>query len=185
MFQEEIGDLTAKHLRTHINAYLAAVQTLHADQVKLQNPKAIETANLVGGVYNTATDRMPALAVDVLNKAYAGNPENLWLYNYEGHIAGVISALDEVTANLIIKRYEEAVETFIREHANCHFDPDTTGPFTSQLGSDFSIMELQFAGAAFSGAEELETVNDNTIWIAGFRIDLNWILSEAGPSNHA
>lgn len=178
MFQEEIADLTADHLRTHIKAYLQAVQALHGGTIKLQVPKTIETANLVGGVYNTSTGKMPAYAIDVLNKTFAGNPENLWLYNYEGHIAGVVAGLDEKSVNLIIKRHEEAAEKFVREHLNLH-------GLVSLIGSDFTIIEFAFIGAAFSGAEELDTTNDVTTWIAGFRIDLNWIVSEPGPSNHA
>jgi len=184
MFQEEIANLTADHLRSHLEAYLTAVQTLHADQIKLQIPKSIETANLVGGVYNTTTTKMPAYAVDVLDKAFTPNSEDLWLYTYDGHIAAVFSGLDEEAVNIICKRNEEATERWVRDHLNCHFG-EVGSPFASTTQSDFKIIEMSFLGAAFSGAEELETINDRTIWIAGFRIDLNWILSEAGPGNHA
>lgn len=178
MFQEEIADLTSTHLRTHIEAYLSAVQALHADTIKLQMPKTIETANLVGGVYNTSNDKMPAYAVDVLNKTFAATtPENLWLYDYEGHIAGIISGLDEVSVNKLIKRHEEAVEKFVKDHLSFH-------NLSSTLGSDFTVVGFDFVDAAFSGAEELETVEDRTVWIAGFRIDLTWTVSEAGPGDH-
>jgi len=178
MYQEEVADLTAVHLRSHIGALLSSVSTIYADKVKLQKPKSIETANLVGGVYNANPDEMPAYAVDIISKAFSGvSPEGLWLYSYDGHIAGVISGGSEATVNAMIKRHEQAVEMFVKSHQHLH----QTG---STLGNDFKIIELGFSGAAFSGAEQVNAANDRELWIAGFRIDLVWIVSEDGPGDY-
>lgn len=178
MFQEELAEMTADHLRGHIEAYLTEIQARYADRSKLQLPKTIETANLVGGVYNTTVNAMPAYAVDVIDKAFSEMRDNLWLYQYSGHIAGVVSGNDERAVNRLVKRHEAAVELFVRTHLNFHY------PQTVPNSADFSLIELQFIGAAFSGAEQIDMEQDRKIWIAGFRNDLAWIASEEGPGNH-
>ena len=178
MYQEEIANLTADHLRTHIEALLAATSSIYNDKVVLQNPKSIETANLVGGVYNAKPDEMPAYAVDIVSKAFAGDAQaSLWLYTYEGHIAGVVSGGSEATVNASVKRHEQSVEKFVKSHQHHH-------SIESALGNDFRIVELGFSGAAFSGAELVEERDDRQVWIAGFRIDLTWVISEEGPGDY-
>lgn len=179
MFQEEIANLTADHLRAHIGAYLTTVEDIYADGIKLQIPKSIETANLVGGVYNAEPKAMPAYAVDIISKAFNGvDPDSLWTYSYDGHIAGVVSGGSEASVNAMIKRHEQAVEKFVREHEFMHKQVNVL------IGNDFSIHELGFTGAAFSGAELVEEKNNRQVWIAGFRIDLIWVISESGPNQH-
>lgn len=180
MFQEEVANITAEHLREHIGDYLDILQARYGDAVKLQGPKSIQTDNLVGGVYNAALGNMPAIAVDIIEKIFAGeNPDGLWIYNYQGHIAGVVSAQGEVGANRICKRYEQATEMFVKEHLFMHqSESQLTDP------NDFSIHEFGFVGAAFSGAEMIKDENDRETWIAGFRIDTLWIVSESGPGQH-
>jgi len=179
MYQEEIADITADHLRSHIITYLTQVSAVYGDSVHLEPPKSIETANLVGGVYNAKLNEMPAYAVDIISKAFAGETnEGLWLYTYDGHIAGVLSGMSEESVNDAIKRHEQAVETFVKAHQYMH-------QTVSALGNDFSIRELGFAGAAFSGAELVDEQDGREYWIAGFRIDLIWVVSEGGPSDHA
>jgi|SRR6185503_15586574 len=186
MFQEEVADLTAEHLRTHIEALLAEIQTRHGDSVRLLLPKSIETQNLVGGVYNTTFKNMPAYAVDVIEKSFAGeSADSLWLYRYDGHIAGVMGGNDEENVNKSCKRHEAAVEQFVRNHLNFHHDPE----LKTQINSDFDVIGFEFLGAAYSGAEEISGEvaqgEGNKLWIAGFRIDLAWVVSEQGPGNHA
>jgi hypothetical protein len=179
MYQEEIANLTATHLRDHIGAYLTEVNAIYHDGVKLQFPKTIETANLVGGVYNTTTDKMPAYAVDIIEYTFDGvDPEGLYLYNYSGHIAGVVTGGAEATVNAIIKRHEQAVALFVKRHLHFH-------QMTSQLGNDFRIIEFNFFGSAFSGAERVDEKNQRQIWIAGFRTDIVWAVSEGGGGDHA
>jgi hypothetical protein len=55
----------------------------------------------------------------------------------------------------------------------------------SSFGDDFRIHELGFAGAAFSGAELVDEEEGREFWMAGFRIDLVWVVSESGPYYHA
>lgn len=178
MYQEEIAKLTAKHLKAHIGDYLEILQKRYPDAVKLQIPKAIETDNLVGGVYNTTPENMPAYAVDIISKSFSENTDNLWLYNYEGHIAGVVTGNGEVAVNALVKRHEQATEMFVKQHEFMHV-------YGSQMGNDFKIHGLGFSGAAFSGAELVSERQDREVWIAGFRIDLLWIASEDGPGQHA
>lgn len=178
MYQEEVANLTAEHLRSHIGALLDSVAALYEDKVVLQNPKSIETANLVGGVYNADPNEMPAYAVDIISKAFAGeSTDGLWLYSYDGHIAGVLSGGSEAFVNAAIKRHEQATERFIKSHRHMHTMP-------SAKGNDFRIIEIGFSGAAFSGAEQINAANDRELWIAGFRIDLLWIVSEDGPGDY-
>jgi len=178
MYQEEVANLTADHLREHIGVLLDETQAIYNDKVVLQNPKAIETANLVGGVYNADPTAMPAYAVDIIDKTFAGDASaGLWLYIYGGHIAGVLSGASESSVNAAIKRHEQAVERFVKSHNHLH-------SLASALGNDFRIVELGFVGSAFSGAEQINAKDDRELWIAGFRIDLNWVLSEDGPGDY-
>jgi hypothetical protein len=179
MYQEEIADLTAEHLRSHMQEYLDAVKAIYADKIEMTFPKAIETANLVGGVYNATQKAMPAYAVDIIDKVFTEHSDNLWLYQYNGHIAGVISASNEDSANKIVKRHEQATEMFVKRHDHFHQTA------AKKVGNDFLIVGLGFTGAAFSGAEKIDEAENRETWIAGFRIDLVWIVSEDGPGDHA
>jgi hypothetical protein len=180
MYQEEVADITATHLRSHIASYLDTIQSRYADSIKLQMPKSIETANLVGGVYNATPKEMPAYVVDVLNKQFSGeSTEGLWLYNYTGHIAGVVSGGNEATVNKSVKRHSQAVEQFVRDHQFMHQMENQV------VGNSFSFAELVFLSAAWSGAEMVDEENNRQTWIAGFRIDVLWVISEEGPQQHA
>lgn len=178
MFQEEVADLTATHLRSHLEGYRTILQARYTDAAKLQLPKTVETNNLVGGVYNATTDRMPAYAVDIISKAFhSQSDEGLWLYSYDGHIAGVVSGGSEFAVNKLIKRHEQMVEMFVKDHEFMHSQE-------SAISNDFRLRELGFSGAAFSGAELTEERDDRQVWMAGFRIDLLWVVSERGPYQH-
>lgn len=182
MFQEEVANLTAIHFRSHFDGYRDIIQARYPDAVKLQLPKKVETDNLVGGVYNAKVSEMPAYAVDIIDKAFAGNTdESLWLYQYQGHIAGVVSGSGEQSVNRLVKRHEQIAEMFVREHEFLHARESA---FIDDP-NDFSIREMGFAGAAFSGAELIGEEQNRQTWIAGFRIDLVWIVSESGPYQHA
>jgi hypothetical protein len=179
MYQEELGIITTEHLRVHIGDYLDALEARYADGVKLQNPKTIEHANLVGGVYNAPLTGMPAYAVDITDKAFDGITDSgLWQYTYNGHIACIINANDERSANTIIKRHEQATEMFVKAHQFMHQTE------AQVAGNDFSITGLGFVDAAFSGAEQVQDAA-KTYWVAGFRVALIWIVSEDGPTDHA
>lgn len=178
MYTEELGIITTEHLRSHLPAYLAELEARYADGVKLQLPKSIEHANLVGGVYNAELNAMPALAVDIVDKVFSGVSDlGMWEYAYNGHIAGIITANSESSANTIVKRYEQAVEMFVKRHQFMHHTE------AQVAGNDFSLIELGFVDAAFSGAE---SVQDGTryVWVAGFRSKLVWVTSEDGSSQH-
>lgn len=187
MYQELVANYTRDHLRSHLPALLEAVQDefqdRYADGIVLQVPKHIETDNLVGGVYSTDVTKMPAYAIDIIEKNFSQETsEGLWLYSYSGHIAGVIAASSEVAANKIVKRHETATERFVKSHTILHgYDPQDADP-TDQ--SDFRITGFGFVGAAYSGAEMIDNENNRETWIAGFRIDMLWIVSENGPDQH-
>jgi hypothetical protein len=175
MFQEEIAAYTASHLRVHIGGYLSEIQAVKNDGIKLALPKTVETANLVGGVYAAKLDALPAYAIDIIEKDFIPNPDDLWLYQYTGHIAALISANSEESANKIIKRHEQAVEKFVRIHNLLHEHKEAL----------WTVREMGFGGAGFSGAELVaEDVEKRKLWVAGFRIDLVWLISEEGPTQH-
>jgi hypothetical protein len=176
MFQEDIAEIVADHLREHIAGYLEEIQSQYTDGVKLVLPKRVATANLVGGVYAADLNVLPAYALDIIEKDFIPNDENLWLYQYTGHLAGIVSANSEESANKIVKRHERAVEQFVRDHNLVH---QVTRPL-------WSMREMGFGGAGFSGAElAAEDVENRKLWVAGFRIDLVWLISEEGPRQHA
>jgi len=184
MYHEEIGKITSEHLRSHIGSYLNELEIRYADGVKLTLPKSIEYANLVGGVYNAELNAMPAYAVDVTDKQFSGiSDAGLWEYLYNGHIAAIISGGSEVAVNTIVKRHEQACEMFVKRHQFMHKLQDQTQ--AQVAGNDFSIMEMGFVDAAFSGAEEVPQGDNKYVWVAGFRITLVWILSEEGSNDHA
>jgi hypothetical protein len=179
MYFEEVADITAEHLRQHIQAYLDIINARYPDQVQMVYPKSIETNNLVGGVYNAKTDEMPAYALDLISKNFAGvSPTSLWEYEYTGHIAGVVSGNSEEVVNKLCKRHLQAVEMFMKKHKHMH-------QTESALGNDFRIGELDFAGAAMSGAELWDEEDSRQTWVAGFRVDISILVSEDGPSNDA
>lgn len=178
MYQEEVAKITTEHLRLHIVSYLDELEARYGDGIKLQNPKSIEYANLVGGVYNAELTAMPAYAVDIVDKVFNGLTDSaLWEYAYNGHLAGIINASSEAAANTIVKRHEQAVEMFVKRHENLH---STQAQVT---GNDFSLTGFGFVDAAFSAAE---AVQDGTkvVWVAGFRVTMVWIVSEDGPYQH-
>lgn len=179
MYQEEIAIITVEHLRSHIGDYLSELEARYGDGVKLQNPKTIEHANLVGGVYNAALTAMPAYAIDITDKVFSGGTNNeLWEYAYNGHIAGIVTGGSEAAVNTIVKRHEQAVEMFIKRHSFMHQTQNQV------VGNDFRIVELGFVDAAFSGAEQVQDAQ-RMVWVAGFRTTLIWIVSEDGPTQHA
>lgn len=179
MYFEEVADITAAHLASHIQSYLDTINTRYPDQVEMVYPKSIETNNLVGGIYNAKPTEMPAYAVDLISKNFAGvSPTGLWEYEYAGHVAGVVSGNSEEIVNKLCKRHLQAVEMFVKKHKHLH-------QTESALGNDFRITELDFAGSAMSGAELWDEEDDRQTWAAGFRVDLSILVSEDGPSTDA
>lgn len=178
MWQEEIADYTASHLRSHIGAYLEAIEAEKGDNIKLRVPQGVETENLVGGVYSVDTKKLPAYAVDVMNKHYVGGGgDDAYLYSYEGHIAIIVSAASEAAANVTVKRHARAVERFVREHQFLHV--------TEVVVGQCSIHEFGFADMALSGAAKIEETSKNIVWVAGARVDVVWVTRETGFGQHA
>ena len=175
MWYEEIADATASHLSTHIQQYLLDVEAKHSDGLGLIQPRTIETANLVGGVYSAELDSLPAYAVDVMNREVVPSMDDAWLYQYSGHIAMIIIAPSEAAANRICKRHLHAVELFVNEHQFMH---------ELVINDECSIHEFGFAGSALSGAAPV-TVNEKEAWVAGARVDVVWVTRETGLSQHA
>lgn len=177
MYQERIAKVIADHLRTHIKAYLAEVEGWYtADQTAtLVVPKAIDVAGQVGGVLADLDKNFPRYACDVLTKTEGGQDENLWLYTYTGHLAGIVSAGSESAVGSLVKRHSAAVELFIRRHYYMH----------QEENNQFSIMSLRFLDSDFSGAEEIQVgPKERPIWVDAFRIDFSVGTSEDGPDQH-
>lgn len=180
MYQEQIAAETANHLRSHLPTYLSELQSQFtgSDKLKLSVPD-ITTVSLVGGVIQTEIESMPVVAVDCLNKSVIPSNESLYYSQYDGGIAGMVSASSETTCDKIAKRYASALEKFVKDHLLFHENFQTNT-------KDFSIRELVWQSTRFSGAIELptETENDNPVWVEGFVLDILWVTSEDGPRQH-
>lgn len=176
MFQEDLAAYTADHLREHIRTYIEAVNDRYTaiDREVVRSKIYIETASLAGGVMSVDLEKLPAYAIDCLDKQAIDVSEDLYTYQYNGHIAGVVIATSQNSADHLVKRHESAVELFVRQHELLH-----------QRSSDyFKILRFFFIGSAFSGAELEGETKRTQNWIAGFRVDVGWITSEDGPVQH-
>jgi hypothetical protein len=175
MYQEKIAQLTADHLRTHIDELLAEVNAQFPDNdiIKLVTPKKIEVAGQVGGVVNELPENLPHYAVDCLSKTFGGVREDLWTFQYDGHFAGMVAATNQTAVDKLAKRHASAVELFLRRHWHLHLHSD----------EDFTLMQMIFMGSDFSGAEPVGEVNGRELWLGAFRIDVAWSTSEDGPSD--
>lgn len=177
MFQEQISELTAQHLRTHINSYLSELQaeTTGSSKLRLKVPEVI-SASLVGGMIQTEVSRLPLIGIDCLDKDLIPSNESLNLYQYSGAIVGMVTASDGDSADRLVKRYARVCEKFIKEHLNFHENFETnTKPF--------SFREFLFSSTRFSGSMEVGE-EDERSWIAGFAIEVLWITSEDGEWQH-
>jgi hypothetical protein len=176
MFQEAIANLTAEHLRLHIEAYLELINAQFPDDlVKLVVPKSIETASAVGGQINEFDRILPAYGVDVWGKVESVTIDNLNTYDYAGQISGLVSANSRATVDRLVKRHAAAVEYFLRQHERLH----------EVSTDDFLVLGLFFVQSEFSGAEYLGELKNREIWIAGFSMDTIWTTSEASGMQHA
>lgn len=172
MFQEAIAKLTAEHLRDHIRDYLDEVdgRFTGSAKVELRTPQ-VNTESLAGGLLVADLDKIPRYAVDCINKTLMQTNESLWTYQYEGSIAGVISAADLQSTDRMVKRHSGAVELFLKRHQ-----------FFKGIdqGDDFLVIELAFSSTNLSGSMEVET----GLWVAGFSTSIYWAVSEDGPGQH-
>lgn len=178
MYQEPLAEQIADHFRSHIEAYLEATNNAFAasERSTVRAPKTIETASLAGGVFSVEPEKLPAFAIDVNNKTTAPVTEDVYAYQYEMQIAGVVTAQSQKEANRLVKRYEAGTEQFFKQHWMLHlFEP---------ANFDFSVLRLVFQSANFSGAEAV-TIGQDTVWIAGFTVAGLIITSEGGPVQHS
>lgn len=175
MFEEQIGKWTADHLRTHIEDYLAEVNASASTPITLVVPKAIEVASVVGGLFTEYDNILPQYGIDILGKSFAGMSENLFIYQYDGQINAMVHAGSREAVDMLVKRHAAAIELFIRRHEVVHL----------YQTNDFSMLDMSFSAKDFSGAEELSEVAGRPLWVAGISINLTWLTSEDGPSQHA
>lgn len=175
MFQEALGKLTAEHLRTHINTYLADVQALYTgtDRITLPTP-TISDKTLVGGVMSAEIDELPLIGVDCVDKQEIPSGESLYYYQYEGAIVGLVRGADPSMVDRMIKRYERAVEQFVREHQYLH----------EEQNDDFMVREFVYQQTSFSGSMEVELEGQTGVWVAGFTCNVSWFTSEDAPRQH-
>lgn len=177
MYFEPIAELTADHLRTHIEAYLDEIATRYngKDRVPLVVPKSIEATSVVGGMWTEFDNILPQYGVDILGRTFSGVSDNLFEYEYPGQINGMVHALDELTVDRLCKRHCEAVERFIKEHQLMH----------QHTNNQFTVIEIGHSETTLSGAENIQGDNNKSIWVAGFSINIVYLISEDGPSQHA
>jgi hypothetical protein len=174
MFQEHIAELTAAHFRTHIRAYLAALETefTGSNKLRLKVPD-ISSVSLVGGVIQAEASALPIIGVDCLDKQVVPSQESLNYYQYEGAIVGMASGSDEESTDKAVKRYQRVVEQFVRTHQFLHKESNT----------NYAMREFLYASTRFSGSLELD-IEDEKIWVAGFTTTVLWITSEEAESQH-
>lgn len=175
MFQEQLAEQLADHFRSHIKAYLEEANDAWpaGERETVRTGATVETASLAGGVMGIEIEKLPAFAVDVNNKVVAQVSEDLFLYEYNGQIAGLVIAGSQRSVNRLAKRYERATEKFIKEHEMVH----------SLETADYTVVRLVFQATDFSGAEEV-TIEQKAVWIDGFRVDFSLVVSENGPRQH-
>lgn len=181
MFQEALAKLTADHLRTHIQTYLEDIQGLYTgtDIITLSVPE-VSDKTLVGGVMSADIDRLPLIGVDCVEKQEIPSGESLYYYQYDGAIVGLVRGVDESLVDRTVKRYNRAIETFVKEHQYLH-DIDTDNP----LNPEFSIREFLYTNTSFSGSIEVTLDDDNKLWVAGFTCNVAWFTSEDYYKQHS
>lgn len=174
MYQEEIAKITADHLRTHIEVYLAEEAANHNDQITLVMPKKIEVASAIGGSMAEYDKILPSYAVDIMEKSiWQGGPD-LHTYVYDGHISGLLGGNSQDLVDKLCKRHSSAVEHFVKQHLYLH-----------EYNSDqFTIVNFIYLGSTTTGAELLSNENDRELWFDGFRVDTSWIVSEGEGYQH-
>ena len=178
MFQEQIAEQTASHLRVHFEEYLEEVEERFSgsDRLNLKIPD-VSSVSLVGGVIQAPVEALPVVAVDCLNKSVIPNNESLYLYQYDGAIVGMVEGSSESVCDRRVKRYAAAGEKFIKEHQYLHENFETnTKPY--------GIREFLYNSSRFSGTMEVKSEDGPTVWIAGFALDVLWISSEDGERQH-
>jgi len=176
MYFEQIGKITADHLRTHIKDYLEEVNGAFTagDRILLTNPQSIEVASEVSGLLDEFLAALPAYTVDVLTKDLFQADEDLNTYQYVGHIAGLVSSQSQQSVDKLVKRHAAACELFLKRHT-------WAGQST---GYPFTILNTLFGNATLSGAEKIDEVGDRDIWLASFVLNLIWIVSEDSWAQH-
>lgn len=174
MFQEQIAELTAGHLRSHIRSYVEAleIEFTGSNKLRLKVPD-ISSVSLVGGVIQAEASALPIIGVDCLDKQVIPSQESLSLYQYEGAIVGMASDSSEEAADKSVKRYQRVVEQFIRTHQFLHEESNAL----------FTVREFIYSNTRFSGSLELD-IEDEKIWVAGFTVVCLWITSEDAESQH-
>lgn len=175
MYQEQIAEITAAHLRDHASAYLVALEQefTGSNKLRLKVPN-ISSVSLVGGVIQAPVEDLPIIGVDCLDKQSIPSQESLDYSQYDGAIVGMMSGSNEESTDKLVKRYQRMVEGFIKTHIFFHGE-------TNDL---FMIRELIYVNTRFSGSIELEVEEEKPIWVAGFTTNLLWIASEAPASQH-
>lgn len=176
MFQEQLARLTANHLREHIKDYLDDISSeATADlSVPLLVPKRIDVSSVVGGLISEFAQILPQYGIDITAKHQSTDDSALWSYEYVGQINGLVHGGSREAVDLLISRHARAVEFFIKKHQFLHGYSD----------DNFKILEFLYVDTDFSGAEDISD-SENTLWLAGFSMNVLWFTSEFGPSDHA
>jgi hypothetical protein len=179
MYQEELAEQTADHLRTHIEGYLDEIAAKYTGlkYVDLVVPKSIEPASVVGGLWTEFDNILPAYGIDVLNISPSEDSASLWTHAYDGQINGLVSAGSRQTVDRLCSRHAQAVEHFIEQHLFFHWD--------TQNRDVFSVVTFFGGNLEFSGAEDLGEQAGRPLWLAGFSLNCTWLVSQEGPAQHA
>ena len=169
MFLYPIALATSEHLRQHLQAYLAEFSTLYG--IGLFLPTKIMVSSELGGV--EGENALPVYAVDAYTKTFSEQDEydlNTWVY--QGQITGLLGATTPDEVNKLVKGHSAACEKFAKEHKNI-----------SISGAGYNVMEMTYTIVETSGGQQVD--NDGTeYWLAAFKVDLFWNVSEDGNYQH-
>lgn len=178
MFHEDIAQITADHLREHIAVLLDGINARYPEATNLVVPKSVEVTSVVGGLFTQYDKILPQYGIDILTKELAPTSESVYTYLYSGQINGMVHGRSQDAVDKMTHRHGAAVEQFVREHLTLHQVPE---PFSTK---EFTILEFDFAGIEWSGAEDLGEVEGVQIWLGAFSLNTLWLVSEEGPGQH-
>jgi hypothetical protein len=168
-------------MREHLVEYLERAEADMDSDIVLPKPKMFEVASFVGGVVGLKgkTD-FPALSIDAYNKIQSPSNKGLYEFRYDGHVTGMVAGTNPKVVEQQAKGYGAAIEMFIKEHTYQPYDDSFDAS-----GLPFAFLEFGFIRSEFFGAANTEVGDQKgrptQLWVDGFRIEIAWITSEAGP----
>lgn len=168
MYERQLAIITKEHLMTHLATYLELFGGVAM-------PKRVEISSVIGGVIKPAT--LPIYALDCLTKQLSETNEDLNTFIYSGQITGLVGGRTPEIVDDQIKDHKAACEHFVTEHLSIATpSPDL---------ENFLILAFAFASSDTTGALQVDVDPKTPFWVAGFDIQISWLVSEKAARQHA